>query len=123
MSKQENYISSPSKIKTYDLVVVGAGLAGLLSLLRLRSLYPEWNILLLEKENKPLGRLRQDTSQGFSFPANFSYISKELANFLENTLLLDSEAKTLKEFKPRPLENFSYLRVRRPHLYYNTKEN
>lgn len=49
-----------------DLIIAGAGLSGLLSLLHVQRKHPEWKIVVLEREPRVGGRLRSTTEGSWS---------------------------------------------------------
>ena len=73
--------------KTYDIAIAGAGLAGLLSATRLRQIYPAAKILLIEKEAHLGGRLRTPDAGLNLGTGGLHYISQDLLEFLNRTLL------------------------------------
>lgn len=70
----------------YDVAIVGAGMSGSLMASRIHEDQPEWNILLLEKEALPGGRLRQTCRDRGLYSYGLNAISQDLLEFLESSL-------------------------------------
>lgn len=70
----------------YDVIVAGAGLAGLLTCLRLKAIKPEQTLCLIETNQKPGGRLVNSDDKNLSWPSGLVSISKELLDFFSHTL-------------------------------------
>jgi protoporphyrinogen oxidase len=49
-------------IKQYDIIIIGAGLAGLYSAYNIKQMYPKTNLLVLESNKRPYigGRIGND---------------------------------------------------------------
>ncbi len=71
--------------ETADLIIAGAGLAGLLSLRHLSEKYPTWKIVLLEREEQIGGRLRSTRDGNWNCGLQgigadlFDYVSQALS--------------------------------------------
>ncbi len=100
----------PSNIaKNYDIVIAGAGLTGLLAGIRLRQTYPSAKILILEKEQSPGGRLRTpDETENFG-SCGLHYISQDLFNFLNHTMLSSSKGEGDLSLPAAKLQKISIL--------------
>lgn len=77
----------------YDILIAGGGLAGLLALTRLRQIHPSAKILLIEKEQHLGGRLRVAQGKENVGAGGLHYVSKELYEFLNRTLLSCSQGE------------------------------
>lgn len=84
---------SSNTIKNYDIVIAGAGLSGILAGIRLRQTYPSAKILILEKEQSPGGRLRCPNETENFGSCGLHYISQDLFNFLNHTMLSSSKGE------------------------------
>lgn len=85
-------MSSKNKDNFYDIIIAGAGLAGILSLTRLRQIHPKAKILLLEKEEHIGGRLRIEDGKENPGAGGLHYVSKDLYDFMQKTLLACSQS-------------------------------
>lgn len=71
----------------FDIIIAGAGLAGLLALTRFRQIHPTAKILLIEKETHIGGRLRTADGKVNLGAGGLHYVSRDLYEFLNRTLL------------------------------------
>lgn len=84
--------------KKYDIVIVGAGLAGLSAALELEKF--ELKTLVLEKSDRAGGRMKTDVEDGFHFDRGFQVL---LTAYPDAAQVLDYEALDLCRFKPGAL--------------------
>ena len=89
MSKEEK------KDKKHDVIVIGAGLAGLTAAIYLRK--RNLDVLVLEATERPGGRVKTDEKEGFLLDRGFQVL---LTAYPEAKALLDYEALQLKSFLP-----------------------
>ncbi len=78
---------STNTMNSYDIVIAGAGLAGLLAATRFRQIHPTARILLIEKEAQAGGRLHTPTAGESLGVGGMHYISQDLLEFINRTLL------------------------------------
>ncbi len=79
-------MQSTKNDNVFDIIIAGAGLAGLLALTRFRQIHPSAKILLLEKESRLGGRLRVPEGKENLGSGGLHYVSLELYDFLNRTL-------------------------------------
>lgn len=86
--------------ESYDVIIAGAGWAGILAMLRLRVLHPECRILILDRLKRPGGRCRSFSEQAGSgtevrqtWGLGFESITQDLYNFFLRSIvgLFDDE--------------------------------
>jgi glycine/D-amino acid oxidase-like deaminating enzyme len=81
----------------WDVIVAGAGLAGVLTAVRLADARPGARILLIDRETAPGGRLRVGGTSGGTSPDRWGYglngLSKELYDFWDQTLKASPETE------------------------------
>ncbi len=102
-------MSDDTKTK-FDVVVVGGGLAGLLSSVRIARRIPGLNILLVERHGQLGGRLRStlDSEWGYGLKS----ISQELFNYWNQVLTEDSsDPCDLHSFKVRRQQRLGILQA------------
>lgn len=90
----------------YDIIIAGGGLAGLLALTRFRQIHPNAKILVVEKEQRLGGRLRIADSKENVGTGGLHYVSHDLYDFLNRTLLgcaQEEEEFTLPNYTPHIL--------------------
>lgn len=96
-----------------DVLIAGAGIAGVLLASRLASLRPDLTILVVESESAPGGRARthmtgQD-AETFLSTYGLGYLSEGLLNFWDQTLKLDPEADDINAFINGRVETFGEM--------------
>ena len=79
--------------ESYDVIIEGGGISGLLAAHRIAKTRPDAKVLLLEKESRPGGRLmtRHEDAYGYGFHS----ISPKLYEFWNQALKSDPEADDL----------------------------
>ena len=77
--------------ETADLIIAGAGLAGLLSLRHLSEKFPTWTIVLLEREEQIGGRLR--ASRDGNWSCGLQGIGADLFDYISPLLAPDAAGK------------------------------
>jgi glycine/D-amino acid oxidase-like deaminating enzyme len=78
----QSYWEIASFRKQWDLVVVGAGITGCSSVLELKKLYPDWQILMLERGYYPSGASTRNA--GFACFGSVSELLDDLEHNSEN---------------------------------------
>jgi len=81
--------------KTFDVIVAGGGVAGLLAAARLAQAHPGLRVALLEKESSLGGRLRGTSPELRSYSYGLNAISTPLFDLWDQTLRFDPEAPGL----------------------------
>lgn len=83
-----------------DVIIAGAGLAGLLCLRELSRAHPQWRFIVIEREPVIGGRLRPTLAEEGSWGCGLQAMSSELFDYLAMSLALrDTEA--MAKFRPR----------------------
>lgn len=77
------------KEDTVDVIIAGAGLAGLLVAIRLRQAYPDASLLILEKEREAGGRLRTPDGDYTRWGVGLHYVSQDLQEFFSRSFTHD----------------------------------
>lgn len=89
-----------------DVIIAGAGLAGLLCLQKLQQLKPEWTFTLLEREGWIGGRMRSTRESEGSWSCGLQAASAELLDFVLQTTSVDEESARQ---SLRPMKNVGVL--------------
>jgi len=92
-----------------DVLIAGAGTAGILTAARLIHDKPELNIALIEKEQIPGGRIRSVSEEHNLWGYGLSHISKDLVQYWDQTLKLDPESVDISEANVAPLNRIGVL--------------
>lgn len=96
---------------TWDLIVVGGGVSGILASALIARRNPQQKILILEKEARIGGRLRSSHPETQDFSCGLKGISEELYNFWNQILKEDPDGPDLPSFESRPLQRFGVLQA------------
>jgi hypothetical protein len=86
--------------KPADVIIAGAGLAGLLTLCELSRRHPNWTFVMVEREPWIGGRLRPTSAEHGSWGCGQQVVGAELFDFTQNILRL-SDPTLLSQFQPR----------------------
>lgn len=86
--------------KPADVIIAGAGLAGLLTLCELSRRHPNWTFALVEREPWIGGRLRLSSREHGSWSCGLHAIGAELFDYVQS-VLQSSDAEILQSFHPR----------------------
>jgi glycine/D-amino acid oxidase-like deaminating enzyme len=86
--------------KPADVIIAGAGLAGLLTLCELSRRHPDWTFALVEREPWIGGRLRLSSREHGSWSCGLHAIGAELFDYVQS-VLQSSDAEILQAFHPR----------------------
>jgi phytoene dehydrogenase-like protein len=92
--------------KPADVIIAGAGLAGLLTLCELSRRYPTWTFELVEREPWIGGRLRLTSREHGSWSCGLHVMGAELFDYVQS-VLQSEDSEILKAFHPR--EGFGVL--------------
>ncbi len=92
-----------------DVLVAGAGTAGVLTTTRLIHENSELKIALLEKEKIAGGRVRAVSDEHNLWSFGLNHISKSLYQYWDQTLKLDPESLDISESKALPLNRIGVL--------------
>jgi predicted NAD/FAD-dependent oxidoreductase len=95
--------------KSFDIIVAGGGLAGVLAAARLALAKPDAKIALLEMEPLLGGRLRSTASDRRIYSYGLNAVSDGLFELLRQTLHNDPEAPDLEALIPRRQARFGVL--------------
>ncbi|MBF0441471.1 MAG: FAD-dependent oxidoreductase [Oligoflexales bacterium] len=93
----------------YDIIIVGAGLAGVLTAVRICDADRALKILLVEKDETIGGRLRSSSKENNSWNYGLGQLSCHLYEFLDQTLRTDPESKDLPFFTKGEIKTFGLL--------------
>ncbi len=94
---------------TYDVIIAGAGPAGVLAAARLKATTPELRVLLIEKDPWLGGRLRSSSTRAGAWSYGLNTISHKLFDFWDQTLKASPEAPELHEFAKSRQERYGVL--------------
>ena len=75
----------------YDVLIAGAGIAGILAALRLRSMRPNISILMLERLSICGGKLRSSFDHPKDWGIGFNAMTQDLYEFLLHSLPMDPD--------------------------------
>ncbi len=92
--------------KPADVIIAGAGLAGLLTLCELSRLHPDWTFALVEREPWIGGRLRLSSREHGSWSCGLHAMGAELFDYVQS-VLQTNDTEILQAFRPR--EGFGVL--------------
>lgn len=92
--------------KPADVIIAGAGLAGLLTLCELSRRYPTWTFELVEREPWIGGRLRLTSREHGSWSCGLHAMGAELFDYVQS-VLQPEDSELLQAFRPR--EGFGVL--------------
>jgi len=92
-----------------DVLIAGAGTAGILTAARLIHDEPELKVALVEKEKIPGGRIRSVSEECNLWGYGLSHISKSLLQYWDQTLKLDPECIDISEANASPLNRIGVL--------------
>ena len=95
--------------ETYDVMIVGAGLSGVLAAARIHEQHPDYRILLVEKENRPGGRLRATDTRAGRYSYGLGHISPALFEFWNQTMKADPEGQDLPGYRERQPDSLGVL--------------
>src|SRR5689334_13045444 len=97
------------EVKAYDLLIAGAGMAGVLAAARLSQAYPKAKIALIDKSPAPGGRLRSSQRVPGEWNSGLAAISPELYDYVSNTLRANPRGRDLAELIVRRQERIGLL--------------
>jgi glycine/D-amino acid oxidase-like deaminating enzyme len=86
--------------KPADVIIAGAGLAGLLTLCELSRRHPNWTFAMVEREPWIGGRLRLSSREHGSWSCGLHAIGAELFDYVQS-VLQSSDTEILQAFHPR----------------------
>ncbi len=95
--------------QNFDVAVVGAGLAGILSARRILIENPTFRVVLVDREKSVGGRLRSSNATAGSWNTGLGLISEDLYNFWNETLKSDPDAPDLPSFGEHPLCRLGFV--------------
>lgn len=84
--------------ETYDIIIAGGGVSGILLANRVALQNPEQRVLLIEKESYIGGRIRDTDPESSRWSYGLNRVSPELYEFLQQTIRGVSHADDLEEF-------------------------
>ncbi|MBQ46514.1 MAG: hypothetical protein CMP10_03310 [Zetaproteobacteria bacterium] len=88
-------IGSHKDIKEWDVIVAGAGLAGVLAAAKIHDAHPEWKILLIDKDASAGGRIRTSDPSTDRWGYGLNRISKPLYDFWDQIIKMDPASADL----------------------------
>ena len=95
--------------EVFDVAIAGAGLSGVLAAMRLKALKPNLNILLLEKEDIPGGRLRSSRPEISQWSSGLGGLSEDLFEFWKQTIRALPESPDFPKFPVTRQNRFGVL--------------
>ena len=107
-------MTDPQSHIDVDVLIAGAGIAGVLLAARLTALRPDLTILVVDSEATPGGRAHtltpDDSGAGPSqWTYGLGYLSEGLLNFWDQTLKQDPESQDLNSFISGRVETFGEM--------------
>lgn len=109
MDQAQEGLSEPTLQTSFDVVIAGGGLAGMLAATRVLERRPNVRILIIEKEDTVGGRLRCGGSKSSQWGYGLGRISGELYDFWNQSIKTDPEAKDLPAFASHDVETVGFL--------------
>lgn len=97
--------------ENYDVIVVGGGLAGVLSVIRMVRSNPNLKILLIEKNSVLGGRLRSTHQATGQWACGLRGISEDLYNFWNQIMKEDPDGDDLPEFGAKQQSRLGILQA------------
>lgn len=105
MSQKEKNVVA----ETFDLAIIGGGLAGVLSASRLKAIKPDLNIILIEKDERPGGRLKSSELETSTWNTGLSSISFNLFEFWQQTTRAHPDAGDFPDIEISRMETLGFL--------------
>jgi glycine/D-amino acid oxidase-like deaminating enzyme len=93
----------------YDVIIAGAGFAGVSVASRIRELQPEWSVALIDKEPRPGGRLLSMARPQNIWPYGFNALNPALFEWLDQSLKQSPEADDLPRYVRGQLQSMGVL--------------